>query len=117
MRKKQRSHLSLERLEARTVLTGNPGATLADLAVPAYSFDGTGNNLTNPDWGSAGIDLLRTAAAAYADGLSAPAGADRPSPRAISNALGDQSGHDIISNRLLSAMIYAWGQFIDHDLD
>src|SRR5207248_832194 len=24
---------------------------------------------------------------------------------------------DIISDRLMSAMIYAWGQFLDHDLD
>ena len=43
------------------------------------SIDGTGNNLANPDWGAAGTDLLRIAPAAYADGVSAPAGADRPS--------------------------------------
>ena len=42
---------------------------------------------------------------------------DRPSARAVSNAVADQGGADIISDRLLSAMIYAWGQFLDHDLD
>ena len=54
------------------------------------SIDGTGNNLANPDWGSAGTDLLRIAPAAYADGVSAPAGADRPSARVISNTIADQ---------------------------
>ena len=35
----------------------------------------------------------------------------------ISNAVADQGGQDIINDRQLSAMIYAWGQFIDHDID
>src|SRR5262249_6890900 len=48
-------------------------------ASPFYSIDGTGNNLNHPDWGSVGQDLLRTAPAQYADGLSALAGANRPS--------------------------------------
>lgn len=102
---------------------------LEDRAVPAlaaptglgasafYSIDGTGNNLANPAWGSAGVDFLRLAAAEYADGLSSPAGDGRPSARVVSNAIADQGGQDIISDRMLSAMIYAWGQFLDHDLD
>jgi hypothetical protein len=81
------------------------------------SIDGTGNNLDHPDWGSAGTDLLRIAPAAYADGVSAPAGADRPSARVISNTIADQGDEDILSDRQLSAMIYAFGQFLDHDLD
>ena len=40
------------------------------------SIDGTGNNLPTPTWGSAGTDLLRIAPAAYADGVSTPAGAE-----------------------------------------
>ena len=31
--------------------------------------------------------------------------------------LADQEGEDIISDRMLSAMVYTWGQFIDHDLN
>src|SRR5262249_50981833 len=81
------------------------------------SVDGTENNETNPLWGSAGSDLLRLAPADYADGLSAPAGTDRPSARVISNTIADQADADITSDRNLSAMIYAWGQFLDHDLD
>src|SRR5262249_28813133 len=94
--------------------------SLEDRCVPASfrSIDGSGNNLAHPDWGSAGVDLLRKAAAAY-DGFSGPVVGDpaRPSPRAISNAVVDQGGEDIVSDRLMSAMVYAWGQFIDHDID
>jgi uncharacterized protein YjiK len=94
---------------------------LEDRLVPAgldvRSYDGSGNNLLHSDWGQTGTDFIRIAPAAYADGVSTPAGADRPSPRLISNALADQGDSDIISDRNLSAMMYAWGQFIDHDLD
>src|SRR5438094_4177745 len=38
------------------------------------SVNGTNNNLTHPEWGGAGTDLIRIAPAAYADGVSAPAG-------------------------------------------
>src|SRR5207248_10145942 len=81
------------------------------------SIDGTMNNLGHLAWGSAGSDLLRLAPAAYANGISAPAGTNRPSARVVSNTVADQGGQDIISDRSLSAMIYAWGQFLDHDLD
>jgi hypothetical protein len=107
--------LNIESLEARDVpATGLP---LPNIPAAQYSIDGSGNNLANPDWGSTGENFLRIASAEYADGLSAPAGADRPSPRLISNILVDQADQDIISDRNLSAMVYAWGQFIDHDLD
>jgi hypothetical protein len=106
---------SLEPLEERRLM-----------AAEFRSFDGSGNNLLHPDWGSAGIQLIRRAAAEYADGVSAPAGEDRPSPRAISNAINavpepppgadeDDFGDD--NERDLSPFVYVWGQFIDHDLD
>ncbi len=107
----------IEQLESRVVLTSNLASFLTSIAASGYTADGSGNNLVNLDWGSAGTDLARAAPAAYGDGISTPAGADRPSPREISNALSDQEGVDVISDRLLSAMTYAWGQFIDHDLD
>ena len=94
--------------------------TLEDRAVPAAmairSIDGTGNNLTQATWGATGTDFLRIAPAAYADGKSAPAGSTRPSARAVSNAIATQ-GDEATSDRMLSAMMYAWGQFIDHDMD
>lgn len=112
--KNLRARLRLEPLEERSLLSAS--STLPAVGSLTYSADGTGNNLLHPDWGSTGEQLLRFAPAEYTDGISSPAGADRPSPRAISNALADQGGEDIISDRMLSAMIYAWGQFIDHDI-
>ncbi|MFO0944746.1 MAG: peroxidase family protein [Planctomycetota bacterium] len=114
-----------DRLEDRWLMTsglelpgcGAPTNPRPDEEVEFASIDGSGNNLQNPDWGSTGTELLRIADAEYSDGYSTPAGDDRPSAREISNALADQGGEDIISDRFLSAMIYAWGQFIDHDLD
>jgi hypothetical protein len=86
------------------------------MAVVFRTFDGTLNNLQHPEWGSAGEALIRTAAAEYADGVSAPAGSDRPSARLISNELVNEV-EELFSDRNLSAFAYAWGQFIDHDID
>ncbi|MFO0904008.1 MAG: peroxidase family protein [Pirellulales bacterium] len=97
---------ALERLEGRELC-----------AVDFRSLDGVGNNLANPQWGSTEEAFLRIAPAEYADGASAPAGADRPSARAVSNALAAQGDADIPNSRNLSAFIYAWGQFLDHDID
>jgi hypothetical protein len=69
-------------------------------------FDGSNNSLLHPSWGEAGAQLLRTAPAEYADGLSEPAGRDRPGAREISNTVCALEEDDD-----------AWGQFVDHDLD
>lgn len=113
MQKKKRVRLFLEQLEDRAV----PSANLGDLPISEYSIDGSGNNVTNPEWGSTGTEMLRIVQPEYADGVSAPARTDQASAREISNSVSDQAGEDILSDRMLSAMIYAWGQFIDHDLD
>lgn len=81
------------------------------------SIDGSGNNVENPEWGAAGENLLRVATAQYADGISEPAGADRPSTREISNTLSAIEGEGQVSQRDLSAFVYVWGQFLDHDID
>jgi peroxidase len=101
----KRRPFSVESLEERVLF-----------AVDVRSYDGTGNNLTHLDWGSAGADLLRLVPAQYADGISSPAGADRASARAISDLVAAQSD-DLINDRDMSAFVYAWGQFLDHDLD
>jgi hypothetical protein len=82
-----------------------------------YSVDGSGNNLSQPTLGSAGTDLLRVTGTAYGDGISSMAGASRPNPRQISNVLATQIVDPEPNSRNMSDMIYAWGQFIDHDLD
>lgn len=84
--------------------------------MPFRSFDGTGNNLANPDFGVAGALVLRLVAPDYGDGFSTPAGASRPSPRVISNGVVAQTA-SIFNSKNASDFIWQWGQFVDHDLD
>jgi len=93
-----------------------PGGS-APKSAPGYrSIDGTGNNLAHPDWGAANTDYLREASGAYyADGLSAPAGENRPSGREISNVVVDQGDLETEDDQGLSTAIYEFGQFLDHD--
>lgn len=79
------------------------------------SIDGTGHNAAHPEWGSAGSDQLRMGPVAYTDKIGTPVSG--PNARAISNALADQPADFATNDREMSAFIYAWGQFVDHDLD
>lgn len=89
---------------------------LPELTAQAYrTLDGSSNNPSNPDWGATGTRLRTMGTIGYADGVSAPAGVDRPNPRSISNLLFSQSTLDN-DPRGLSAYAWAWGQFIDHDV-
>ena len=101
----------MEQLENRSLMSINPLA-----APPTASFDGTGNNVANPLWGSVNQDLLRLSPVAYVDGVSAPSGADRPSARLVSNLLAASPAGGVTNDRDFSAFTYAWGQFLDHDL-
>ncbi|MCB0601409.1 MAG: T9SS type A sorting domain-containing protein [Saprospiraceae bacterium] len=87
---------------------------------PYRSLDGTCNNLTqgHAEWGATDIPLFRALPAAYGpkDQWNAMGGEGRPSPRAISNTLCVQKS-EILSKAGLSALVFAWGQFIDHDID
>lgn len=83
---------------------------------PYRTIDGSGNNENNGDWGSAGTRFLRKAAADYGDGVSTPAGDDRPSARAVSNAIFDQD-ESKPSAAGTSDYFWLWGQFVDHDID
>jgi heme peroxidase len=79
------------------------------------SIDGTGNNHATPTLNSAGTDFARVGPANFAnnDGHTM---VDGPNPRDISNTV--VAGHGGDPNpQGLSGMMYAWGQFIDHDLD
>src|SRR5262245_33440498 len=103
---RRRARPQLERLEERCT------------PVVYRSIDGTGNNPDHPNWGSAGVALRREAPAAYADGIDQPAAGSRPSARAISNTIVAQTTDErIINDRFMSAMIYGFGQFLDHDID
>lgn len=105
-RQRARREFGIERLEGRELFAGD-----------FRSIDGTGNNLANPQWGSTEEAFLRRAPAEYADGKSAPAGANRASARLISNIVAAHPANDILDENGLSGYVYAWGQFLDHDLD
>jgi hypothetical protein len=79
------------------------------------SIDGSGNNVANPQWGMAVTAYSRVSPPAYGDGIRAPSGAERPEPRIVSNAVGQQDTL-IPSDRQLSGIVYAWGQFVNHDM-
>lgn len=80
-------------------------------------LDGRGNNAAHPEWGSVNQHLLRLAPADYGDGISSPAGADRPSARMVSNTFSVSQEDGILNDRDFTAFVYAWGQFLDHDID
>lgn len=82
------------------------------------TFDGTYNNVDNPEWGASFIHLQRFGPADYADGIAALAGPLRPSARAVSNMLVHQDEDESIPNSFgTSDFMWQWGQFLDHDLD
>jgi len=106
----------------RTLLTLTSFATLGfAVSLPAQaiefrSIDGSHNNLDDPTWGEAEIELIRLLEPDYSDGISAPAGMNRPNPRAISNAIASQS--ESLPNPFhASDWLWQWGQFVDHDID
>lgn len=79
------------------------------------TYMGTANNEQNPLWGAVGDNQRQVTTVGFADGVSEPAGMNRPNPRVISNAVFSQEGllPDVMG---LSDYAWAWGQFIDHDI-
>ncbi len=101
---------------------------LEDRCVPAVSgyrpINEVGNNVAHPSWGSTGVDLIRQSPEAYGDGISTPSLFTDQSARAISNILNSQADPANPSQDLntydglsLSDFDYAFGQFMDHDID
>lgn len=80
------------------------------------SIDGFDNNVDNPEWGQAGMPLLRQSVPAYADGAGEPSGGNRPNARLISNIVADQQAL-LPSSDSISDFVWQWGQFLDHDID
>src|SRR6478736_3764069 len=76
------------------------------------SIDGTGNN---QNFNATSTDMTRVGVAHFADGVSVPI--ETVNPRTVSNNVVGQGDPDVPNPDGLSAFMYAWGQFIDHDLD
>jgi hypothetical protein len=92
-------------------LAAGSGATVP---APLRTLDGSGNNLRHPDWGKAGTQYSRVAAATYANGIGTMV--TGPSPRYISNRVFNDEGQNLFSENDISQWGWAWGQFIDHDM-
>ncbi len=94
---------------------GSPGSGPRGLSPSFRTFDGTDNNQKNPAWGAAEAPFLRLSPVGYEDGVGSPSGFDRPSARAISNAVVAQPG-SILNAAGVSDFVWQWGQFLDHDI-
>lgn len=82
---------------------------------PNRSYDGSENNVENPTWNKAGTEFLRHSPPAYEDRFDSPSGLDRPNPREVSNVVLNERGR-AQDPQLRSNMVWAWGQFLDHDI-
>jgi peroxidase len=78
------------------------------------SFDGSQNNQSDATLNAAGTEFARIGEAHFADGISVPLGGNNP--RTISNLVVGAGDPDVANPEGVSAFMYAWGQFIDHDL-
>jgi hypothetical protein len=76
--------------------------------------DGSGNNAAEPGINATGAAFVRLGPARYADGTGAMV--DGPNPRTISNLVVGEGEAATPNEQGLSGMMYAWGQFIDHDM-
>ena len=112
--------MARQRTESRTTnrniehLKGDD-KNLIEVIVAERSFSGVENNLNNPEWGAAKQTVIRLLDNAYADGIGSPAGEDRPSARAVSNAVIAQT-ESTINSVNASDYLWQWGQFLDHDI-
>jgi hypothetical protein len=100
------------------ILLITPHSTLKSWALDfeVRTIDGSNNNIRNPEYGAAGVRLIRNVGSDYADGVEEPAGQYRLSARIISNILAVQK-ETILNLRGASDFVWQWGQFIDHDID
>lgn len=78
------------------------------------TIDGSGNNLADPTMNAASVAMDRSTPAHFADGISVPLDGF-PNARDISNIV--VKGESPDNPFGFSGYVYAWGQFIDHDLD
>lgn len=79
------------------------------------SFDGSGNNRRNEQWGAAEQPQIRLLPVDNSREPGGAAEASLPTPREVSNAVSAQNG-DTANSKGLSDMFWLWGQFLDHDI-
>ena len=105
-------------VKAQQVPAPQPAAKPAPPPKPTIiyrSIDGSGNNVTNTKLNALGADFSRIGTAHFSDRVWAIR-TDLPNTRTISNLVVAGNG-DVPNAEGLSGMMYAWGQFIDHDIN
>lgn len=103
---------------AASPLPSAPARPLPPGAAPRTryrSIDGSGNTAPSSSLNAVGADFSRLGPARFADGVKAMV-TGAPNARLISNVVVAGQG-EAPNPEGLSGMMYAWGQFIDHDLD
>ncbi len=108
--------LAWARRENQQTLSQDPNAGFYQRISTAYRpIDGTNVDVRHPSENAAGTDFIRLGSAHFVgdDGLRF---ADL-NPRMISNVVVGQGDPTIPMPENFSGMMYAWGQFLDHDLD
>ena len=88
--------------------------TLIQPVIAYRSADGSGNNTFDATLNAAGTEFGRIGDAHFADGISEPLGGNNP--RTISNLVVGAGDAGVANPEGVSAFMYAWGQFIDHDM-
>jgi hypothetical protein len=88
------------------------------VALEFRSIDGSGNNLTDLSQNSSGDSFSRIGVANFGDSQRSLA-SNLPNARTVSNIVvaATTEEAETPNDRGLSGMMYAWGQFIDHDIN
>ena len=83
------------------------------------TIDGSCNNLIEPSYGKSNTPLRRILKNNYTDSISEPRklgknGKPLPSAKIVSNSTRGLASNE---DRLFTSLVFAFGQFLDHDLD
>ena len=97
---------------------GQPAAPRPPATLEFRSIDGSGNNLSDLSQNSTGDSFSRIGPANFSDGQRSLV-TNLPNARTISNLVvaATTEEAETPNDRGLSGMMYAWGQFIDHDIN
>ncbi len=103
---------------ARPPGPGQAPAPRPPVALEFRSIDGSGNNLTDLSQNSSGDSFSRIGVANFGDSQRSLV-SNLPNARTVSNIVvaATTEEAETPNDRGLSGMMYAWGQFIDHDIN
>ncbi len=80
------------------------------------NFDGTGNNVNNPEWGAANSLFINNTSVDYGDDIRSLSGTGRPNARIVSNFVSQQQ-HITTDELFLTPMTWVFARFIDNEIN